>query len=158
MHIAVLVGVPLAHGQFITVLFNLSVTFVHLLPTCILYYVYLMLLAIGPNKVVLIPDSWSYFITRWGEYKTGTKLVGHDVVAQLLECCDEELRKDLTRAAGKSLINSAEKDVLTAMKALAVRSENTMVARVALSNMRQGHEEPIRSFDLCRYQEAGRHM
>ena len=104
--------------------------------------------------------AWSYFITRWGEYKTGTKLVGHDVVAQLLECCDEELRKDLTRAAGKSLINSAEKDVLTAMKALAVRSENTMVARVALSNMRQGHEEPIRSFyarikgqaDTCKYE------
>ena len=52
-----IVGVPLAHGQFITVLFNLFVTFVHLLPTCILYYVYLMLLAIGPNKVFLIPDS-----------------------------------------------------------------------------------------------------
>ena len=50
-------GVPLAHGQFITVLFNLFVTFVHILPTCILYYVYLMLLAIGPNKVFLIPDS-----------------------------------------------------------------------------------------------------
>ena len=33
-------------------------------------------------------EAWSYFITRWGEYKTGTKLVGHDVVAQLLECCD----------------------------------------------------------------------
>ena len=105
-------------------------------------------------------EAWSYFITRWGEYKTGTKLVGHDVVAQLLECCDEELRKDLTRAAGKSLINSAEKDVLTHMKALAVRSENTMVARVALSNMRQGHEEPIRSFyarikgqaDTCKYE------
>ena len=57
LHIAVLVGVPLAHGQFITVLFNLFVTFVHLLPTCILYYVYLMLLAIGPNKVFMIPDN-----------------------------------------------------------------------------------------------------
>ena len=91
-------------------------------------------------------EAWSYFITRWGEYKSGTKLVGPDVVAQLLECCDEVLRKDLTRAAGKSLINSDEKYVLAAMKALAARSENTMVARVALSNMRQGHEEPIRSF------------
>ena len=91
-------------------------------------------------------EAWSYFITRWGEYKTGTKLVGPDIVAQLLECCEEELRKDLTRAAGTSLAGSDEKDVLAAMKALAVRAENTMVARVALSNMRQGHEEPIRSF------------
>ena len=105
-------------------------------------------------------EAWSYFITRWGEYKTGTKLVGPDVVAQLLECCDEELRKDLTRAAGKSLINSDEKDVLAAMKSLAVRSGNTMVARVALSNIRQGHDEPIRWFydrikgqaDTCKYE------
>ena len=90
-------------------------------------------------------EAWSYFITRWGEYNTGTKLVGPDIVAQLLECCEEELRKDLTSAAGKSLMSSDEKDVLTAMKALAVRAENTMVARVALSSMRH-LEEPIRSF------------
>ena len=104
-------------------------------------------------------EAWSYFITRWSEYKTGTKLVGPDIVIQLLECC-EELRKDLTRTAGKSLMSSDEKDVLTAMKALAIRAENTMVARVALSNMRQGHEEPIRSFyarikgqaDTCKYE------
>ena len=51
-------------------------------------------------------EAWSYFLTRWGEYKTGTKLVGPDAVAQQLECCDKELRKDLTRSAGKSLINS----------------------------------------------------
>ena len=43
--------------NYCKVLFNLCVTFVHLLPTCILYYVYLMLLAIGPNTVFLIPDS-----------------------------------------------------------------------------------------------------
>ena len=71
-------------------------------------------------------EEWSYFITRWDEYKTGTKLVGPDVVAQLLECCDEELRKDLIGVVGKSLIDSDEKDVLAAMKALAVRSKNTI--------------------------------
>lgn len=105
-------------------------------------------------------EAWSYFVTRWGEYKTGTKLTGHDVITQLLECCEEDLRKDLTRAAGRSLVDSNEVDVLAAMKKLAVRAENTMVARVALSNMRQGHEEPIRSFharlkgqaDTCKYE------
>ena len=104
-------------------------------------------------------ETWAYFVTRWGEYKMGTKLTGHDIVTQLLECCEEDLRKDLTRAAGRSLVGSNEADVLAAMKKLAVRAENTMVARVALSNMRQGHEEPIRSFharlkgqaDTCRY-------
>uniref|UniRef100_A0AAV2JCK1 Telomerase-binding protein EST1A n=1 Tax=Knipowitschia caucasica TaxID=637954 RepID=A0AAV2JCK1_KNICA len=105
-------------------------------------------------------ETWSYFLTRWGEYKRGTKLIGSDIVTQLLECCEEDLRKDLTRAAGKSLVDSEEEDVLSAMRALAVRAENTMVARVTLSNMRQGHEEPIRSFyarlkgqaDTCKYE------
>lgn len=53
-----------------------------------------------------------------------------------------------------------KKNVLVAMKALAVQAENTMIARVALSNMRQGHEEPIQSFhagikgqaDTCKYE------
>ena len=38
LHIAVLVGVPVGHGQVITVLFNLFVTFVHLLHAfCTMY-------------------------------------------------------------------------------------------------------------------------
>ena len=66
---------------------------------------------------------------RWSEYKTGTKLVRPDVVALLLKSCDDELRKHLACTAGKALINSDEKDVIAAMKALAVRSWNTgMVA------------------------------
>ena len=52
-------------------------------------------------------------------------------------------------------MDSDEKDVLSAMRALAVRAENTMVARVALSNMRQGHEEPIRSFHARLKGQAG---
>ena len=38
-------------------------------------------------------ETWSYFLTRWGEYKRGTKLIGSDVVTQLLECCEEDLEK-----------------------------------------------------------------
>ena len=91
-------------------------------------------------------EEWEYFLTRWGEYRSGTKLEGSDIVTQLLECCDEGLRKDLTSAAGRSLVGEAESDVLEAMKALAVRGENAMVARAALANMRQGREEPVRSF------------
>ena len=40
LHIAVLVGVPLAHGQVITVLFNLFVTFVHLLHAFCTMYIF----------------------------------------------------------------------------------------------------------------------
>ena len=36
--------------------------------------------------------KWSYFLTRWKEYAEETKLKGKDMVIQLLECCEEQLR------------------------------------------------------------------
>ena len=45
-------------------------------------------------------EDWLYFKSRWGDYVKATKLKGTDRVIQLLECCDEQLRKDLTRNAG----------------------------------------------------------
>ena len=38
-------------------------------------------------------ETWAYFATRWGEYRDGTRLRGDDIVVQLLECCDDELRR-----------------------------------------------------------------
>ena len=100
-------------------------------------------------------EEWAYFETRWDEYRRGTKLTGGDVVVQLLECCSDELRKDLIRAAGGSLSGKPEQDVLTAIKMLAVRKENTMVARAALHNMRQDRDEAIRSFGARIKGQAG---
>ena len=91
-------------------------------------------------------EEWSYFKIRWNDYVAATKISGKDLVIQLLECCDEDLRKDLTRAAGETLTEKSEADVLKAIKTLAVREENTMVARVALHEMRQDRDKPIRSF------------
>ena len=64
---------------------------------------------------------------------------------QLLECCDESLRKDLTRTHG-DLTNQDEDTVLGFIKTLAVRPENPLVARVQLQQLRQDREEPVRSF------------
>ena len=104
-------------------------------------------------------ETWSYLETRWGEYRDGTRLREDDIVVQLLECCDDDLRRDLTRSNGGSMVGYTEVNVLAAMKALAVRSENIMVARYALHDMHQGREEQIRSFyarikgqaDTCDY-------
>ena len=76
---------------------------------------------------------------------------GTDKVIQLLECCNEQLRKDLTRNAGGTLTGMTEEEVFVAMKKLAVREENTMVARVTLHNMRQDRDEPVRAYGarLC---------
>ena len=86
-------------------------------------------------------EDWIYFQSRWGDYTKATKLVGPDRVLQLLECCDEQLRRDLTRNAGETLAGGTDK-VLAAMKALAVREENVMVARVALHHMKQDRDDP----------------
>lgn len=104
-------------------------------------------------------EEWSYFNVRWRDYVTATGITGKDLVLQLLECCEEDLRKDLTRTAGGSLSDKTEREILAAIKTLAVREENTMVARVALNEMRQDREEPIRSFgarvrgqaSVCKY-------
>lgn len=100
-------------------------------------------------------EDWSYFCTRWTEYTESHQLQDRDISIQLLECCEDTLRKDLTRAAGGSLIHKPEEEVLAAIKCLAVREENAMVARVTLSNMRQDRDEPIRSFGARLRGQAG---
>ena len=64
-----------------------------------------------------------------------TKILGTDQVIQFLECCNEQLRKDLTCAASGSLTNKPEIDVLAAIQTLAVREENPMVVQVALHDL-----------------------
>ena len=60
-------------------------------------------------------EDWQYFETRWSEYAAATKLSGQEKVLQLLECCDEQLRRDLTRSAGGTLSTKSETDVLKAI-------------------------------------------
>lgn len=100
-------------------------------------------------------EEWSYFLTRWQEYVRATKMNADDVVIQLLECCSEDLRRDLTQSTGGSLLNKDINHVLNAIKSLAVREENIMVARVALQNMKQDHDEVIRSFGARLRGQAG---
>lgn len=91
-------------------------------------------------------EEWTYFLTRWQEYVDATQITGKDKVLQLLECCDDNLRKDITQNAGGSLANKTVEQVLEAVKKLAVREENAMVARVQLSDMKQDRDEAIRNF------------
>ena len=75
-----------------------------------------------------------------------TKITGRDKVVQLLVCCDDQLKKDLTRFTGGGLTDKSEAEVLEAIKRLAVRQENTMVARATLHNMRQDSDKTVISF------------
>ena len=90
-------------------------------------------------------EEWLYFEQRWEDYKQATKLTLDDVIYQLLECCEESLRKDLTRIHGR-LNNATEVNVLGYIKTLAVRPENILVARVQLQCLKQDRDEPVRTF------------
>ena len=91
-------------------------------------------------------EEWGYFEMRWTGYKSATNLVGTDIAVQLMECCEEDLRRDLHREAGTSLTDKSETDVLAAIRRLAVREENTMVSRVVLHGMQQDHGESVRTY------------
>ena len=82
-------------------------------------------------------EDWQYFKSRWNDYVKATRLEGTDRIIQQLECCDDQLSKDLTRNTGCTLTEMTENEVFAAMRRLAIREENTMVARVTLHNMRQ---------------------
>ena len=105
-------------------------------------------------------EDWNYFLTRWNDYVDGTKLTGKTKVIQLLECCDESLRKSLTRSAGGSLVDKTTDEVLAAIKTLAIKDENVMLSRISLHNMSQNHGENVRSFgsriqgqaSICKFQ------
>lgn len=91
-------------------------------------------------------ESWSYFLERWGQYKASCPgLNAQSLNLQLLECCGEELRQDIFRAEG-SVDNKTEAEITAIIKRLAVKTENTMVARVKLHNMSQDPGEEAQHF------------
>ena len=100
-------------------------------------------------------EYWSYFLVRWKDYKEATGITGRDLIIQLLECCEEDLRQDLTRYVGGSLTDKTEDFVLEKIKALAIHEENSMVACVALQEMRQDAGEMIRKFSARVRGQAG---
>ena len=85
-------------------------------------------------------EEFTYFLQRWNQYKQATRLQAADTIFQLLECCTEDLRKDLARTYG-DLTGKDEDTVKGYIKSLAVRPENHLVARVQLQQLRQGPAE-----------------
>ena len=84
-------------------------------------------------------EEWSYFLQRWATYKAATHIKGPEAVYQLLDCCEEQLRRDLARLFGD--LSTADEDaVLKRIKDLAVRAENVLVAREELHNCRHKTE------------------
>ena len=91
-------------------------------------------------------EDWNYFLSRWENYKTATNLTEKEKTEQLIECCDDTLRRDLNRVHRGTISTFDEPALLMAMKRLAVIEENILVTRYNLTSMTQDPDEPIRAF------------
>ena len=104
------------------------------------------------------PEDWGFFSEMWSEYKDTTKITGQELITQLTNCCDKQLRQDLFRYYGPTS-GKTENDVFSAIKNLAVKKENLTVARYKLIGSKQDRDEPIRKFvarlkglaSICKY-------
>ena len=106
-------------------------------------------------------EKWEYYKSRWVNYKTATGITGNAIIIQLLETCSEKLRFAMFQADSK-INERTEDEILSAMKRLAVKEENTMVSRLNLHNIHQEPGEHISNFvarlkgqaELCRFEIA----
>ena len=90
-------------------------------------------------------EDYNYFLQSWTDYKTTTSLSGTDIIFQLLESCDEDLRKDLARTYG-SLSSKSVTSVLEFTQCLAVKKLNIMVAKHDFHLMLRERDESIRNY------------
>ena len=79
-------------------------------------------------------EQWSYFVSRWDNYRKSTKISETEEVVQLLECLDEDLRMNLTRSIGDKINQKNSTELLKAIKTFAVREENLIIARIDLKH------------------------
>ena len=91
-------------------------------------------------------EDWSYFLSRWDNYKVNTNIGGEEEVIQLLECLDDDLRMNLTRSLGNTLTQKKSTELIVEIKKFAVREENLLISRMDLHNMKQDHDEPVQKY------------
>ena len=66
------------------------------------------------------PDQWSAFTRQWDMYKVGMGISATVLPSALFSCCNNDLRTDIMREASSDVATMAEKDLLFAIKRLAV--------------------------------------
>ena len=97
--------------------------------------------------------KWRDFENQWARYKRSSGVSGQDIVDDLVLCMSDELRLEITSELGDSLEAISEKDLMEAIKRMAVLVSNPMVHRNQMKDHRQGESEKIRSF-VARLREA----
>ena len=97
--------------------------------------------------------KWRDFENQWSRYKRSSGVTGQEVVDDLVQCLSDALRLEITSELGDSLEKVVEKDLLEAIRRMAVLESNPMVHRNDMRVMVQGESEKIRGF-VARLREA----
>ena len=90
-------------------------------------------------------ETWNAFFRRWETFRVGSDISDAAAPTQLFQCASEGLG-DLLLKSDPSLHTKDLEHVVTAMRSLAVIPVARGVIRAELFQMRQSHEEPIRTF------------
>ena len=105
------------------------------------------------------PDQWSAFTRQWEMFKVGMCIANNMLPTALFYCCSQDLRTDIMRDTRADVSSMSEKDLLAAIRRLAVKDESTLVHRMKLNSMTQSPGTGIRTFlanlrgqaSLCQY-------
>ncbi|KAL5014389.1 hypothetical protein ScPMuIL_008659 [Solemya velum] len=98
-------------------------------------------------------EKWTNFENRWNDYKEATKIKTKNSLYSSLNVATRTCAR--TSHVLRVAPEKSEDEVLVAIRQLAVREENTMVARVTLNNMPQDREETVRAFGARLRGQAG---
>ena len=90
-------------------------------------------------------EDWISFVAEWTNFKRCTEIGNNQIPDQLYQCCDKNLAKLLIREQ-PDIVSRGEKDLLAAMKKLAVIHIATSVRRTNLLALKQKHGETFREF------------
>ena len=90
-------------------------------------------------------ESWNAFIRRWETFRVGSGISTTAATAQFFQCTSDSLG-DLILKADANVISKSLSEIIDLTKSLAVIPIARGVKRAELLQMRQGDDEPIRTF------------
>ena len=90
-------------------------------------------------------ETWNAFMRRWETFRVGSDISDTAAPTQFFQCASEGLG-DLLLKSNPSFHTKGLDHVITAMRSLAVIPVSRGAIRAELLQMRQSHEEPIRTF------------
>ena len=95
--------------------------------------------------VGVVEETWNAFIRRWDTFRQGSDISEAAAPTQLFQCASEPLG-DLLLKSDPALMSRSTREVLAAMRSIAVIPVARGVTRAELTQMSQSSDEPIRTF------------